>query len=209
MKRLSEIRKKGIAVFMAVTLAAASFTTGCGNINVADKTVASASESRDDEKLLENSLTEKLHSSSAGKTETVYIIKNADGENSETIVSEWLKNPDGKASLSDVSELKDIEVVKGNATYTDMGGGKIEWNTDGSDVYYRGSTDKELPVDVELSYKLDGKEVKASELEGASGHLEITFNYRNNTLLFLFDYLSIIIPFSIFCKLKDNCVLFL
>ena len=179
MKKMSEIRKKGIAVFMAVVLASASFTGCSSNIGQKTETVAEASEA--DENLLEKSLTDKIHSSSAGKTETVYIIKNADGENKETIVSEWLKNPDGKTTLNDISELENIEVVKGNATFTEGTDGEIEWNTDGSDVYYRGNTNKETPVDVKVSYKLDGREVKASELEGTSGKLEITFEYENKT----------------------------
>lgn len=122
------------------------------------------------------------HSDSAGKEETVYAILDADGAIQQTIVSEWLKNPDGSTTLSDRTDLSDITVVKGNATYTQDGAGnQLVWTNDGSDIYYQGSSDKELPVDVNVSYELDGKKVTADELGGASGHLKITFSYINNT----------------------------
>ena len=44
------------------------------------------------------------HSSTAGKEETVYAILDAGGNPVETIVSEWLKNPEGKDDLSDVAK---------------------------------------------------------------------------------------------------------
>ncbi|MDD6571280.1 MAG: hypothetical protein PUF12_02710 [Thermoflexaceae bacterium] len=121
------------------------------------------------------------HSSTAGKEETVYAILDADGNPVETIVSEWLKNQEGSEDLSDVTELKDIFVVKGDSEYTTDGGNKITWQTGGSDVYYQGTTAKELPVKVSIQYELDGNKVEASDLEGASGHLKMTFSYENNT----------------------------
>lgn len=121
------------------------------------------------------------HSSTAGKEETVYAILDADGNPVETIVSEWLKNQEGSENLSDVTELKNISVVKGDSVYTTDDGNKITWQTGGNDVYYQGSTTKELPVKVSIQYELDGNKVEASDLEGASGHLKMTFSYENNT----------------------------
>lgn len=121
------------------------------------------------------------HSDTAGKNETVYAILDGDGQVEQTIVSEWLKNPEGSTSVSDITELSDITVVKGNAEYTKEGSGnQVIWSTDGGDVYYQGYSEKELPVDVHVTYELDGKEVKASEVAGASGHLKITFTYENH-----------------------------
>lgn len=121
------------------------------------------------------------HSSTAGKEETVYAILDAGGNPVETIVSEWLKNPEGKDDLSDVTELQDISVVKGDSSYVADGEKKVTWNTGGNDVYYQGTTTKELPVKVSIQYELDGNVVEPSVLEGASGHLKMTFSYENNT----------------------------
>lgn len=120
------------------------------------------------------------HSSTAGKEETVYVMMDADGNITSTIVSEWLKNPDGATELTDTSSLTDIRAVKGTATCTQEGD-RVTWNADGGDVYYQGQSDAALPVSVSVSYELDGKKVTAKELEGASGHLKISFHYENNT----------------------------
>lgn len=121
------------------------------------------------------------HSTTAGKEETVYAILTADGDLEETIVSEWLKNPKGDEALEDVSELSDIQVIKGSADYSPKGSdSQIVWSNDGSDIYYQGTSTKQLPVDVHISYELDGQSVSAEELSGASGHLKISFTYTNH-----------------------------
>ena len=45
----------------------------------------------------------------------------------------------------------------------------------------RGTTDKELPVDVEITYTLDGKEVAAKDLKGKDGKLEMKVQYTNKS----------------------------
>lgn len=53
------------------------------------------------------------------------------------------------------------------------------WNADGADIYYQGTISKELPVDLKVSYKLDGKAVSADEIAGKSGKATIRFDYVN------------------------------
>ncbi len=76
----------------------------------------------------------------------------------ETTVSEWLKNPE-KGTISDTSELKDIKNVKGDETFETGSNNNVSWKSEGNDIYYQGTIDKELPVDVKVSYKLDGKSI--------------------------------------------------
>ena len=38
---------------------------------------------------------------------------------------------------------------------------------------------KALPIEMKLSYKLDGKEISAKDLAGKSGHLSISYTYKN------------------------------
>ena len=57
---------------------------------------------------------------------------------------------------------------------------KNSGSVSGKYIYYQGTTDKELPVSVKLTYFLDGKEVKPDELKGKSGHLKIQVQYTNN-----------------------------
>ena len=112
------------------------------------------------------------------KDETVYILTGAGGEVEKIIVSDWLRNPYGSAKLQDRTTLLDVENVKGEETFT-ASGGKLVWDAQGGDIYYQGTTDKELPVDVAVTYLLDGRTVTPEELAGKSGRVTIRFDYTN------------------------------
>ncbi|MGN1029998.1 MAG: hypothetical protein ACI4PQ_00175, partial [Butyricicoccaceae bacterium] len=133
------------------------------------------------EQAVEETQDGEKHSDSSGKETTVYVIADADGKREKTIVSSWLKNQDGAATLSDRSSLSGIENVKGDETYTENEDGSITWQAQGNDIYYQGTSDEKLPIDVSISYLLDGKKVRAEQLSGATGHLTVTFRYKNNT----------------------------
>ena len=54
------------------------------------------------------------------------------------------------------------------------------WDAQGNDIYYKGNIDKELPVKLSVSYKLDGKTVDPKTLAGKSGKVTIRYEYTNN-----------------------------
>ena len=114
------------------------------------------------------------------KEETVYVNQEADGKVSEITVSDWLKNVTGTSDISDVSNLTEIENVKGDETFEQENDGTITWKADNTDIYYQGKTEEHLPVGVTVSYKLDGKAVTASEMAGKSGKMEMLIKYENN-----------------------------
>ena len=114
------------------------------------------------------------------KEESVYVKADASGNVKKTTVSEWLKNP-GKGTISDTSELKDIKNVKGDETFETGSNNNVSWKSEGNDIYYQGTIDKELPVDVKVSYKLDGKSISPKDLKGKSGKVEIQFSYDNKS----------------------------
>lgn len=122
------------------------------------------------------------HSAEAGKEETVYVIAGSDGSSRQVIVSSWLKNAEGSDTLADATTLTDIENVKGTQTYTAGSGSEIIWQAEGSDIYYQGTTDRELPVEMRLTYYLDGEEISPQELAGKSGHVTIRFDYDNHAV---------------------------
>lgn len=113
------------------------------------------------------------------KDETVYVIADSTGKATSTIVSAWLRNPDGKEELKDASDLKDITNVKGEETFT-QSGSELTWAAGGNDIYYQGTTTKETPVTEKITYYLDDKEVSPSEIAGKSGKVKIRFDYTNN-----------------------------
>ena len=113
------------------------------------------------------------------KDETVYVIAGADGSVQKIIVSDWIKNTLGSNTISDKSELTDIENVKGDESYTLGNDNARIWDAQGKDIYYRGNIEKELPVGLSVTYKLDGKTVSPTELAGKSGKVTIRFDYSN------------------------------
>lgn len=114
------------------------------------------------------------------KDETVYVLAGADGSVEKIIVSDWIKNVIESGSISDRSELSDIENVKGDESYTLDGSTMKVWNAEGKDIYYQGSIDKELPVSLTVSYFLDGESISAESLAEKSGKVTIRFDYRSN-----------------------------
>ena len=117
--------------------------------------------------------------SNISKEETVYVNAAADGTPEEITVSDWLKNSASAGDLSDTSDLKDIKNIKGDETFS-QDGNKLTWNTDDKDIYYQGTSNKELPVSMNITYYLDGVQVSPDDLAGKSGHLKIEVNYTNN-----------------------------
>lgn len=138
-----------------------------------------AQEEEAEDKLKEVLASEDKSTEEAGKEETVYVVANADGSANNVIVSEWLKNKDGSDTLKDASDLKDITNVKGDETFT-QNGEEITWDAKGNDIYYQGTTDKELPVTEKITYYLDGEEMTPEEIAGKSGKVTIRFDYTNN-----------------------------
>lgn len=112
------------------------------------------------------------------KDETVYVFADANGNTNSILVNEKLKNADGAATLTDKTNLKDIVNVKGDETFT-QNGETITWDANGNDICYQGTSDKELPVDVKVTYYLDGREITSEQLAGQSGKVKIRFDYEN------------------------------
>ena len=126
-----------------------------------------------------NTANTKDSSSSVSKEETVYVNADASGNPQQITVSNWLKNAGSESSVEDQSDLTNIKNVKGDETFSDNGG-SLTWNTDGSDIYYQGQSNKDLPVSVKFTYLLDGQEMQPQDLVGKSGHLQIKIQYTNN-----------------------------
>ena len=179
-----KIAKKIVAGSMAVMMAAGLAGTYEYHNNVM-QVQAAEQKDKDTQELketAENVLADHATDSEDtgfSKEESVYVKADASGNVKKTTVSEWLKNPE-KGTISDTSELKDIKNVKGDETF-ETGSNNVSWKSEGNDIYYQGTIDKELPVDVKVSYKLDGKSISPKDLKGKSGKVEIQFSYDNKS----------------------------
>lgn len=126
------------------------------------------------------------------KDETVYVVTESDGSQSDLIVSDHLKNKSGKDKIEDISTLTNIENVKGKEKFKREDDGTLSWYAKGNDIYYQGKTDQEAPVSMDIKYYLDGKEVEGADLSGKSGKVKIIINYTNNA-----EYQGIKVPFVV------------
>ena len=115
------------------------------------------------------------------KEQTVYVNADEKGAAQKIIVSNHLKNTEGADMLEDSSSLSDIENVKGEETYKEGEDGTILWDADGKDIYYQGESSEELPVEVKMTYYLDGQEIQPEELAGKSGKVKIRIDYLNHS----------------------------
>ena len=117
--------------------------------------------------------------SSFTKSETVYAVMNADGSIQSTTVSEHVYSASGLSKVTDQSTLTNIQNTESSAEFT-QDGEKLVWNTDDTDVYYKGDTDRALPIQATVTYALDGQEAALEDLIGKSGHLTMTIALKNN-----------------------------
>ncbi len=116
----------------------------------------------------------------ASKDETVYVYTKADGSVKNVEVRATLKNGDDAAELADSSNLSGIEVDEGDGVYSGSPSSMV-WSANGGDVTYKGATDAAAPIEVSVTYTLDGKQVSPEELAGKSGHVVVRYDYANNS----------------------------
>lgn len=115
------------------------------------------------------------------KTETVYANLNADGSPRLITVSDWLHADRSRVRISDTTTLQNFAVTKGYASTSETDGSVI-WQMASSDVYYEGSTQQELPVEISIKYYLDGNEITAEELAGKSGKFKMEITMKNKVM---------------------------
>lgn len=134
----------------------------------------------DTEKSINENFPEMLKTAQTGdKSETVYAVMDADGNTTDVSVSEWLKNEGKSNNLSDYSNLKNIKNTSGDEKMS-RDGNKLVWAAKGKDIHYTGDYDGELPVNVKVSYYLNGTKVSADEIAGKKGNVKIRFDYDIN-----------------------------
>ena len=182
-KKSAKIKRTGR--YMSICLAVAMLSgTALWGLKVMESFAENEPETRTEtqesiEKEYPNLLASSDSEGEMFKEETAYVVMDADGNVTKTSVAEWLRNGKSQDKINDVSSLKDIENTANDKSFT-QDGNKLVWDAGGSDIKYKGNTDKELPVKVNVSYYLDGQKMSASEIAGQKGHVEIRFSYKVN-----------------------------
>ena len=168
-----------MAGVLVIAMAGGSFAAGYVQGASQQAITAEAAEKSELEEKIGELVNKKSGVDDTTKDETVYVISDAKGQSGKVIVEEWLKNRDGAATIEDVSDLNGITNIKGDETFT-QNGEKLTWQANGSDIYYEGTTEKQVPISETVTYYLDGKEIEPEELAGKSGKVTIRFDYENH-----------------------------
>lgn len=151
---------------------------------------------------------DETNDSSVEKDETVYAFLNSDGSLKKATVSEWLHSEGGFDQIEDESILSDITNIKGDEV-PEVNGNKLIWNSTNEDIYYQGSTNKELPLSMEVSYYFDGNKVNPEDILGKSGALEVRIKIINNeektqVIKGRTKYISSLFPVAVITDLKTD-----
>lgn len=183
----NKIKERILCLMLGVGVAAAVGVTGCGKSDASsdsEETVKTedmqeTADTKEESEPSEN--TKKQDSEEKDKTETVYVKSDAKGNPWEITVQTKLKNTGDGDTIKDYTNLTDIKNKEGDETFTQNADGTVEWENHGEDITYEGTGSAELPVDVSISYELDGQAIEPEELAGRSGQLKIRFDYKNKT----------------------------
>ena len=95
---------------MAVNLAACGASSAATDTSSTADTAASS-----DEDMITSAITQAVGASSTDgvdKEETVYVFTDASGTTKNITVSNWLKNPDGDAAITDATTLTDVKTSR-------------------------------------------------------------------------------------------------
>lgn len=116
------------------------------------------------------------------KSETVYVNLAPDGSVTSKTVTDWLHTDKAETYIDDKSDLKNIINVKSSIEPVKNSDGTIRWNMETTDLYYRGETDRELPVNFNITYYLDGKEMSPDDIAGKSGQVKMVITMTNESV---------------------------
>jgi len=134
--------KRNWTKVLTLVLGAVLVLGGTGAVAYAVSNNNEAKAEKETNEIADSVAKQSLGSASA-QDETVYVLASANGETEKIIVSDWLKDDQGK------------------------------------DVYDQETIEKQLPVRLQVSYQLDGRDITPKELAGKSGKVTIRYDYSN------------------------------
>ena len=112
------------------------------------------------------------------KNETVYTILNSDGSVNKTTVNESILNKKNVKEINDYTVLDNIINLSSGSEYS-KNGKNLTWSLNDSNILYKGTTNKSLPIGVKVTYKLNGEKKQLKDILGKSGNVEIIIDYTN------------------------------
>lgn len=147
-------------------------------------------------------LTTFAQENTSQKDEVVYGILNSNGSVNNIYVVNIFED-------KNIIDYGNYKKVRNMTTSEEISykGDKISINTSADRLYYEGTIEKqELPWNIEIEYRLDGKKMSGEELAGKSGALEIKMLVDKNPKVnsTFFDNYTLQIALSLDTKLANN-----
>lgn len=118
-----------------------------------------------------------IHTLALSKNEMVYSNLDYNGTPYNISVSNHLSYKD-ETELQDETDLKNILNLNGKETFT-LTNNQLRWQTAGKDIFYKGTTEKELPITTKVTYYLDGEEKELKDILGRKGNIQIVYQFSN------------------------------
>lgn len=138
------------------------------------------------------------------KNETVYVNLDHNGNRENIVVVNHISGEDSIDYFIDYGNYKSLELLVSDVDYI-MEDNLIKWPTSflkEKDVYYEGKIDKDLPMDINIKYYLNGKEIEANELSAKTGNIKIVVSIKNS--LQLTTQIQIPLNLDIFSNVNSN-----
>ena len=136
------------------------------------------------------------------KDESVYVKADAAGKPTEKTVEVILTKIEGSDPIEDRSNLREIKNTEGNEEFTEAGAGRYLWQNNGEDIHYKGKSDEALPLNVRITYYLEGQEVSPEQIAGKSGKVKIRFDYENSTDVPFMVLSAVMLPGDVFTDVE-------
>ncbi len=196
-KNRQKNRQKRKWAILAAALAVSMLFSGCGEKKETVPDVVFANEGQ--------TYQEKGSGESAAQTgtfdkeENVQVEADASGRVKKITVETRLRTGGGE-QIEDYSVLHDIKNTEGDEEFRTAGGGTLFWEDSGEDIHYEGTSTEPLPVEMQISYELNGKKVAPKDLAGQSGKLKMRFDYVNRakkTVSIKEKDIEVCVPFTV------------
>lgn len=113
------------------------------------------------------------------KNETVYVNLDSAGKALKTTVSDKLTVDIPNCAVKDISSLTDIRQIS-SGIMSQTSGQDIIWHMTSTEFIYNGTSSKPLPIGIDISYYLEGKQISADSLKGKGGNVTVKIKLKNN-----------------------------
>ena len=130
------------------------------------------------------------------KDETVYVILDENGKPTSNIVSDKISSDEVLGEFEDKSSLSNIKNVKSDEK-AKINGETLKWNVNSNELYYEGNSEKELPLNIEIKYEFNNKEVDPKDVLGKEGSFKMSASTQKRRTLAVSPVLTVLVVLTI------------